>query len=110
MFVVNSVLQLRKKFFKILFIFRGEGQQKEGEKHLSVVASPAPPTGDMTRNPGVCPNWVKGEWFVRSEEKPEYPDWESNLQPFASQSGTRSTEPHQPGQKKIFFNSWGNSG
>lgn len=26
---------------------------------------------------------IKGERFVRSEEKPEYPDWESNGLPFA---------------------------
>ena len=32
------------------------------------------------------------------------PDWESNPQPFGLQAGTQSTEPHQPGQKKLFFN------
>ena len=31
------------------------------------------------------------------------PDWESNLRPFGSQVGAQSTEPHQPGQKKIIF-------
>ena len=27
-----------------------------------------------------------------------YPDWESNWQPFGSQAGAQSIEPHQPGQ------------
>ena len=50
-----------------------------GDKHQCVVASHVPPTGDLARNPGMCP------------------DWESNLQPFHLQAGTQSTEPHQPG-------------
>ena len=37
-----------------------------------------PPTGDLTSNPGMCP------------------DWESNRQPFGWQSSAQSTEPHQP--------------
>ena len=45
----------------------------------------APPTGDMAHNPGMCP------------------DWELNLQPFGSQAGAQSTEPHQPGLLFIFF-------
>ena len=32
---------------------KGEG---EGEKHQCVVASRAPPTGDLTGNPGKCPD------------------------------------------------------
>ena len=32
---------------------RGE---REGEKHQCVVASPVPPTGDLDRNPGPCPD------------------------------------------------------
>ena len=51
----------------------------EGEKHQCVVASHVSPTGDLACNPGTCP------------------DWESNWQPFGSQSGTQSTELHQPG-------------
>ena len=39
---------------------------------------------DLVHNPGMCP------------------DWESNQQPFGSQAGTQSTEPHQPGQEIIF--------
>ena len=38
----------------------------------------APPTGELTRIPGMCP------------------DWELNQRPFGSQAGTQSTEPHQP--------------
>ena len=62
-----------------------------GEKHLCVVASQAPPIGDLAHNPGMCP------------------DWELNWRPFCSQAGAQSTEPHQPGLalkyslKKIVF-------
>ena len=31
------------------------------------------------------------------------PDWESNWQPFGSQAGTQSTEPHQPGPVASFL-------
>ena len=48
-------------FFKIfcLFIFRQRGRegQREEEKHQCVVASHAPPTGDLPYNLGMCPNW-----------------------------------------------------
>ena len=45
-----------------------------------MVASHTPThAGDLAHNPGMCP------------------DWESNQQPFGSQSGAQSTEPHQPG-------------
>ena len=57
------------------------GRRKRG-KHPFVVASHEPPTGDLTRNPGMCP------------------DWESNGRPFGSQSGAQSTEPPKPG---LFF-------
>ena len=59
--------------------------EREGEKHQCVVASRTPPTGDLARNPGMCP------------------DWESNRRPFGSQSGTQSTEPHQPGLLIVSF-------
>ena len=54
--------------------------EREGEKHQCVVASRAPPTGDLACNPGMCP------------------DWEWNKQPLSSQAGAQSTEPQQPGQ------------
>ena len=70
-------------FLKILFIYflerRREGERK-GEKHQCMVASHVALTRDLAGNPGMCP------------------DWGLNQQPFASQSGARSTEPHQPEQ------------
>ena len=75
-------------FFKdhYLFIFRenGEGNEKEGEKHQCVAASHVPHAGDPAHNPGMCP------------------DWKLNWRPIGSQSGTQSTEPHQPGQHFCF--------
>ena len=50
-----------------------------------MVASRAPPTGDLGHNPGTCP------------------DWELNWQPFGSQAGPQSTGPHQPEQNTLFF-------
>ena len=51
----------RELFFKIfyLFIFRERGREGErkGEKHQCVVASHAPPTGDLACNPGRSPDW-----------------------------------------------------
>ena len=69
-------------FFRFyLFIFRERRREgeREGEKQQCVVASRTPPTGDPAHNPGMCP------------------DWELNQQPFGSQAGAQSTEPHQPG-------------
>ena len=42
--------------FIYLFIFRERGREggREGEKHQCVVASPTPPIGDLTLNPGMC--------------------------------------------------------
>ena len=73
-------------FLKILFIFRQRGREgeREEEKHQCVVASCMTTTGDLAHNPGMCP------------------DWESNQQPFSSQAGAQSTEPHQPGLVLIF--------
>ena len=57
-------------FFKILFICREKGREGEMERNIDVrethwlVASCVTPTGDLARNPGLCP------------------DWESNRQPF----------------------------
>ena len=53
--------------------------EREGEEHHCVVASCAPPTGDLACNPGMCP------------------DWKSNQQPFGSQASAQSTELHQLG-------------
>ena len=51
-----SILFL-KKIFIYLFLDRGDGKLKEGEKHKCVVASHVPPTGDLAGNPGICPDW-----------------------------------------------------
>ena len=56
--------------------------EREGEKHQHVVASLMPPTQDLARNPGMCP------------------DWESNQLPFGSQATAQSTEPFQPGLRQ----------
>ena len=67
-----------------MFRQRGRKGEREGEKHRCMVASCAPPTGDLACNPGMCP------------------DWESNRRPFGLQVGTQSTEAHQPGKIKYF--------
>ena len=72
-------------FLKVLLIFRSRGREggREGEKHPGwekhgSVACHTPTAGDLACNSGMC--------F----------DWKSNLRPFSSQAGARSTEPHQP--------------
>ena len=67
------------KDFIYLFLERGREREREGEKQQCVLASHAPPTGDLARNPGMCP------------------DWESDRRPFDLQASAQSTEPHQPG-------------
>ena len=71
-------------FIFYLFLERGEGKEREGEKHQCVVASRAPPTGDLACSPG------------------KRPDWGSNWWPFGSQACAQSTEPHQPGLMALF--------
>ena len=70
--IINTFL----KDFIYVFLERGEGTEKERQKHQCVVASCTPPTGDLAHNPGVCP------------------DWESNQWPFSLQASTQSTEPY----------------
>ena len=79
-------------FFKTLFIYfqREEKGGIEGEKHWCMretsihCASHMPPTGDLARNPGMCP------------------DRELNLLLFGLQGGgAQSTEPHQPGHRQL---------
>ena len=50
------VLYFFKKYF-INFRERGKEGERGGENHQYVVASRAPPTGDLAHNPGVCPDW-----------------------------------------------------
>ena len=47
---------------KILFIFRGEGREIEGENFdvqeiRRSLASCMPPSGDLACIPGMCPDW-----------------------------------------------------
>ena len=67
------------RFYLFIFRERGREGEREGEKHQCVVASQAPPTGDLTCNPGMCP------------------DWELKRRPFGSQAYAQSTELNQPG-------------
>ena len=50
-----------------------------------MVASCTPPTGDLTHNTGLCPDWELNHW------------------PFGLQAGTQSSEPHPPGQKLLII-------
>ncbi|KAF6072927.1 hypothetical protein HJG60_010008 [Phyllostomus discolor] len=66
-------------------IKQGKGGRKRGrgrsmcERYIHQVSSNTSRTGDLARNPGICP------------------DQETSQQPFCSQAGAQSTEPHQPG-------------
>ena len=69
--------------FKILFIQfqrKGKGERKRGRKTSMCGCLSHNPHWGLAHNPSICP------------------DWESNWQPFDSQAGTPSTEPHQPSQ------------
>ena len=86
LYLLCSMSYLYALLFKKIYLFleRGEGREKYRERnnyaqkiHQSI-ASHAPPPGDLACSPGKCP------------------DWESNQQSFDSQTGTQSTEPHQP--------------
>ena len=63
-------------FKKILFIYLLLERGRQGDINVWLPLT-CPPTGDLACEPGM------------------YPDWESNRQPFGSQAGTQSTEPHQ---------------
>ena len=71
-------------FYLFIFTERGREGEREGEKRQCVVVSHAPPTGELARNPGLCP------------------DWESNRQCLGSQANAQSTEPHQPGLFSVY--------
>ena len=50
------------KDFIYLFLDRGDGREREGEKHHQcVVASRGTSTGDLTYIPGVCPDWESNQ-------------------------------------------------
>ena len=67
-------------FLKNLFLERGGGREKERERNINVwlpLRHPLLGTGPSTQ-----------AWALI---------WEWNEQPFGSQAGTQSAEPHQPG-------------
>ena len=43
--------------FIYLFLERGREGEREGKKHQCVVASRVPSTGELSHNPGMCPDW-----------------------------------------------------
>ena len=43
--------------FIYLLLDRVREGERKGEKHQGVVTSHVPSTGDLARNPGMCPNW-----------------------------------------------------
>ena len=59
--------------------------RKTTERNINVWLPLVPATGDVACNPAMCL------------------DWEPNPLPFGLQTGTQSTEPHQPGRKFFFF-------
>ena len=44
-------------FTEFIYLFLEREGEREGEKHKCVVVSGAPPTGDLARNSGMCPDW-----------------------------------------------------
>ena len=44
-------------FIYSIFKQRGREGEREAEKHQCVVASWELPTGDLARNPAMCPDW-----------------------------------------------------
>ena len=50
-------LPFLKTFYLFILRERGKVGETEGEKHQCVVASRAPPAGDLVSNPGLCPDW-----------------------------------------------------
>ena len=69
-------------FLKILFIYffrEGKGGRKRGRETSMWGCLLCAPTGDLARNPGMCPDWEFNQWL------------------FGSQAGAQSTQPHQPG-------------
>ena len=70
----------------LFFFFFREGKVGRKRRETSICGVSHPPlTGDMTHNPGMCP------------------DWELNQRLFGSQAGTWSTEPHQPGLLYLWY-------
>ena len=52
---------LFKIFYLFIFRERGKEGEREGEKHQYVIASCAPPTGNLACNLGMCPDWESNQ-------------------------------------------------
>ena len=44
-----------------LFLERREGKEKERERNINVWLLLMPSTGDLARNPGMCPDWESNQ-------------------------------------------------
>ena len=82
---IQVYLIFKKDFIYLILETGEEGREKERERNMNVrekrgsVSSCTCPSGDLARNPGMCP------------------DWELNPQPLRLQAGDQTTESHQPG-------------
>ena len=54
------------KFYLFIYLFRkGKGGRKRERNINVVVASHTPTTGDLARNPGMCPDWESNLLVLR---------------------------------------------
>ena len=55
----KAIYNTKKKLRFYLFTLRERGREREreGDKYHCVVVSHMPHTGDLARDPGMCPNW-----------------------------------------------------
>ena len=82
---VPRTIQTLYKYYLCIFREIGREGEREEEKHQCVVASHAPPTGDLACNPGMCPNW------------------ESNQRPFGSQPVLHALNHTSQGTKQVLI-------
>ena len=78
------------KDFAYLVLERGEGREKEREismweRYINWFPLAHAPTGDLTCNPDMCPDWESNRWL------------------FGSQASIQPTVPHQPGPNVSFM-------
>ena len=59
--IKKSHWSFKKYIFLNLFLERGEGKEKEGEKNQRVVASCVSLIGYLACNPGMCPDWESNQ-------------------------------------------------
>ena len=53
---INRRLKMQSCTHSFIFREREREGERKGGKHQCVVASYTPPTGDLERNPGMCPD------------------------------------------------------